>query len=102
MLDLDVVVRARQAEAGGAFQSAARLVIQFSDQRFQVQSHLIYLTKPELCRPDQRLIGAVLAHDTQPRRAGCLAFKSSSTAGTSSRIEHQLHFEIHTSLEKKS
>ena len=40
VLDLDVVVGARQAEPGGALQRAARRIVQLPDQRLQVEGHI--------------------------------------------------------------
>ncbi len=40
MLDLDVVVRARDAETCCSFEGATSCVVQFADQRFQIQAHL--------------------------------------------------------------
>ena len=52
VLDLDVVVGAPEAEAGGGFDGGLGLVVQLPDQRAEVEVHSRHpLTGSESCRP---------------------------------------------------
>ncbi len=52
VLDLDIVIGARETEARRPFEGQAGRLIQLADECFEIQSHIVPLTESESCRQD--------------------------------------------------